>query len=334
MTQLGRREFIGLLGGVAAAAWSYRGIAPAAHAQGALPTIGFLNPLSPDSIGARLRGFHRGLKEAGYVEGENVTILYRWGEGRNERLPALAADLAGRQVSVIAALNTPSVPAAKAATTKIPIVFAVADDPVKLGFVVSLARPGGNATGVNFFNTELATKRLELLRTLVPAIDRLAVLVNPSRPAGETALQDVEAAAVAMGIRSLVFKVTTGREIDEAFATFAGMRPDALFVVNDGLFTDQRAHLVDLASRHRVPAIFHSREFSEVGGLLSYGTDIADAFRQAGVYTGRILKGERPEDLPVVQSTKFELVLNLKTARLLSLRVPDRLLALADEVLE
>lgn len=323
-----RRQFISLLGGVAAA-WPV-----AALGQQRLPVIGFLNPTSPDAIANRVRAFHRGLKENGYVEAENVEIIYRWAEGQDDRLPALATELVRRQVAVIAATNTPSAPVAKSATSTIPIVFAVADDPVKLGLVASLARPGGNLTGINFFNSELATKRLQLLHSLVPAATRVAVLVNPARPTGETTVREIAVAARAMGLQVHILNANTSRELDAAFATFERGRPDALFVGNDGLFTRRRVQLVNLASRYGIPAIFHSREIAEVGGLMSYGTDIADAFRQVGVYVGRILKGENPADLPVVQSTKFELVINVQTARMLKISVPPTLLALADEVIE
>jgi putative ABC transport system substrate-binding protein len=323
-----RREFITLLGG-AATAWPL-----AARAQQRLPVIGFLNPVSPDAIASRVRAFHRGLKETGYVEGENIEIIYRWAEGRDDRLPALAAELVRRQVAVIAATNTPSAPVAKSVTSTIPIVFAVSDDPVKLGLVASLARPGGNLTGINFFNSELATKRLELLHSLVPAAVRVAVLVNPGRPTAETTVKEVEVAARSMGLHVRILNASTDHDLDAAFATFQRERPDALFVGNDGLFTRRRVQLVNLASRYGVPATFHSREITEVGGLMSYGTDIADAFRQVGVYVGRILKGATPADLPVVQSTKFELVINVQTARILNLSIPPTLLALADEVIE
>ena len=323
-----RREFITLLGG--AAAWPL-----AARAQQpAMPVVGFLNTLSPDAIADRLRRFHQGLKDTGYIEGESVTIIYRWAEGHSDRLPELAADLARRRVNVIAATNTPAAAPAKSATTTIPIVFAVGDDPVKLGLVASFARPGGNLTGINFFNTELAAKRLDLLRGLVPAAVRVAVLVNPTGPTAETTLRDVETAARAIGLQIQVLNASTSRDIDAVFATLARERPDALFVGNDGLFTSRRVQLATLASRYAIPTTFHSREIAEVGGLMSYGTNIADAFRQVGIYTGRILKGEKPADLPVVQSTKFELVINLQTARLLGLTVPPSLLAIADEVIE
>ena len=280
--------------------------------------VGFLNPTSPDVIASRVRAFHRGLRKTGYVDGENVEIIYRWAEGQDDRLPALANDLVRRQVAVIAATNTPSAPVAKSATSTIPVVFAVADDPVKLGLVASLARPGGNLTGINFFNSELATKRLELLHSLVPAAVRVAVLVNPGRPTAETTVREVEVAARAMGLQVRIVNANTGRELDAAFATFERERPDVLFVGNDGLFTRRRVQLVNLASRYGIPTIFHSREIAEVGGLMSYGTDIADAFRQVGVYVGRILKGANPADLPVVQSTKFELVININCSHVAS----------------
>jgi ABC-type uncharacterized transport system substrate-binding protein len=326
-----RREFITLLGG-GAAAWPL-----AARAQQtAMPVIGLLNPTSPDGMTERLGGFRQGLKETGYVEGENVAIEYRWAENQVDRLPALAADLVRRRVAVIAATGGPAVAlAAKVTTTTIPIVFAVAQDPVILGLVASLARPGGNLTGINFFTAELAAKRLELLRELVPAAVRVAVLVNPSNATTtESTLRDVEAAARAVGLQIQIFNASTSREIDAAFATLVRENPDALFVAGDAFFSSRRMQLTHLASRHAIPAIYPSREDAKAGGLMSYGTSFPDTWRQMGVYAGRILKGAKPADLPVVQSAKFELVINAQTARMLGLTVPDKLLVAADEVIE
>jgi putative tryptophan/tyrosine transport system substrate-binding protein len=325
-----RREFITLLGGIAAA-WP---LAVRAQ-QPAMPVIGFLHPASPDTIADRLRGFRQALKEAGYVEGENVAIEYRWAEEQIDRLPALAAELVRRRVAVIATAGGPTAAfAAKAATTTIPIVFVVNEDPVKLGLVASLARPGGNLTGINFLSGELVAKRLELLRELVRAVSRLAVLVNPSTGNAETIVKDLETAARAIGAQTQVFNASSGREIDTAFAALVGERPDALFVGPDPFFLSRRVQLVNLASRHAMPATYSTRDFAEAGGLMSYGTNLTDIYRQAGVYTGRILKGAKPVDLPVLQATKFELVINAQTARMLGLTVPDKLVALADEVIE
>jgi putative ABC transport system substrate-binding protein len=323
-----RREFITLLGG--AAAWPL-----AARAQQpAKPVIGFLNFTSPDAFTERLRGFRQGLKDTGYVEGENVAIEYRWADNQLDRLPALAADLVRRQVAVIAAPNTISAQAAKAATATIPIVFLSPEEPVRHGLVASLARPGGNMTGINLFTGELTAKRLELLREIVPGAARIAVLVNPANTRTETPLRDAAAAARVMGLQIQVLKASTSREIDAAFATFVRERPDAVFVSLDVFFITRRAQLVNLASRHALPATYPLREFAEVGGLMSYGTNIADTFRHIGVYAGRILKGAKPADLPVVQSTKFELVINTWSARMLGLAVPPTLIATADEVIE
>jgi len=324
-----RRQFIALLGGVAAA-WPV-----AARAQQpAMPVIGFLDPTSSDSEADRLRAFRQGLKDSGSVEGENVTIEYRWAENQPDQLPALAADLVRRQVAVIATRSS-GVFAAKAATSTIPIVFMLSEDPVRLGLVSSLARPGGNLTGVNFFSTELAAKRLELLRELVPAAARVAVLVNPANAMrAEATVKDVQAAAAAMGLQILVVRASTSSEINAAFAMFARDRPDALFVGTDPFFTSRRVQLILLTTRHALPTTYAGRQYPEVGGLMSYGSNIADAYRQIGIYTGRIRRGAKPGDLPVVQSSKFELVINAETARVLGLTVPPSLLAIADEVIE
>jgi putative ABC transport system substrate-binding protein len=322
-----RREFITLLGG-AAAAWPL-----AAQAQQrTMPVIGFLNIQSPDAVANRVRGFRQGLKDAGYVEGENVTIEYRWAEGRFDRLPALAAELVRRQVVVIAAANTASALAAKAVTTTIPIVFNVAEDPVKLGLVASLARPGGNLTGANSFIGELSAKRLELLRELLPGVTRVTALVNPTTPLAESALKDIEPAARAMGMQIKVLNASSSGEINAALATFVHERPDALFVSADSVFTTRRVQLVHLATRYAVPASYFAREFPEVGGLMSYGSNQSDNYRQVGIYAGHILKGAKPADLPVVQASKFELVINAETARTLGLTVPPTLLARARDV--
>ena len=326
-----RRDFITLIGS-AAVGWPL-----AARAQQpAMPVIGFLNLQSFDGFTGPVRAFRQGLKESGYVEGENVTIEYRWAENQYDRLPALAAELVRRQVAVIAATGgPPAVLAAKAATTTIPIVFVSGDDPVRLGFVTNLARPDGNLTGISFFNAELAAKRLGLLRELVPGAARVAVLVNPANAAiAETTLRDVEAGARAMALQIQVLNASTSREISAAFATLGRARPDALFVGPGAFFVTRRVQLAHLATRHAVPAIYAEREYVEVGGLVSYGASLTDAYRQVGVYTGRVLKGGKPADLPVVRATKFELVINAETARILGLTVPDKLLVAADEVIE
>jgi len=326
-----RREFITLVGG-AAAAWPL-----AARAQqGAMPVIGFLDSRSPEALADRLRAFRRGLKEANLVEGENVTIVYLWAENQLDRLPALAAELVRRKVGVIVVSGGPAVTAAaKAATSTIPVIFGTAEDPVRLGFVASLARPGGNLTGINFLNRELATKQLELLRELVPKATRLAALVNPANAAvHESVLREVELGARALGLQVEVLNAGTSREIDAAFATLVRGRCDALFVAADAFFNSRRLQLSLLAMRHAVPAIYSGREFAEAGGLITYGSDITDAYHQIGIYSGRVLKGARPADLPVVQSTKLELVINHQTARTLGLTVPDKLLVAADEVIE
>ena len=324
-----RRDFITLLGGVAT--WPL-----AARAQQpTMPVIGFLNPTTPEALAEPMRGLRQGLKDAGYVEGENLTIEYRWADNQAERLPAMAAELVRRQVSLIVATGGGQAPlAAKAATTTLPIVFNTADDPVNLGLVASLAQPGGNVTGVSILSTELTAKRLELLHTLVPNAIRIAVFINPGEPASDVVLRELEAAGVAIGLQTRILRTSTDREIDAAFASFVHERPDALFVAGSGLFLSRRVQLSLLAAFHRVPAIFSLRELAEVGGLMSYGSSLRDAYRQVGVYAGRILKGAKPTDLPVVQASKFELVINAQTARMLGLTVPPTLLSTADEVIE
>ena len=324
-----RRTFIAALGG--AAAWPL----VARAQQPAMPIVGFLDSRSPEALVDRLRAFRQGLKDTGYVEGENVTIIYRWADNQLDRLPVLAAELVHRPVMVIASSGgLPPALAAKATTTTIPIAFLSADDPVRRGLVASLARPGGNLTGINFLNNELGTKQLELLRELVPTTARVALLLNPANPTGAEVTNDVEAAARALGVQIQVVHASTSREIDAAFASFVRERPDALFVISDPFFNARRVQLALLAGRHGVPAIYSGREYAEAGGLMSYGSDIADAYRQLGVYAGRILKGAKPADMPVVQSTKFELVINAQTARMLDLAVSPSLLARADEVIE
>ena len=327
-----RRDFIALIGG-AAAAWPL-----AARAQQpAMPVIGWLNPTSPDNYADRLRAFRQGLKDTGYVEGENVAIEYRWAEYQVDRLPELAAELVRRRVAAIASPGAAPAFAAKAATATIPIVFIVGEDPVRLGLVASLARPGGNMTGINLFNNEITAKRLALLRELVPTAVRVAALVNPTYAAiAETTATEIEAAARAMGLQIQALNASNSREIDAAFASFARERPDALFVgaSGDPFFNSRRVQLVHLASHHRLPATYASRAYPDIGGLMCYGASLVDAYRHIGVYTGRILKGAKPADLPVVQSSKFELVINASTARMLGLTVPDKLLATADEVIE
>jgi len=330
MSGIRRRDFMSLLGGAAAI-----GPLPARAQQPAAPVIGIINAGSPDTQLDRMRAFRQGLKDAGHVEGENVTIEYRWAENQIDRVPALVTELIRRQVAVIVATggSDPAL-AAKAATTTIPIVFTIPEDPVRLGLVASLARPGGNATGINFFSNELIAKRLELLRELVPAARRVAVLIHPADANAETVLRDVDTATRAMGLQIQTLDVSTGPDIDAAFATFARDRPDAVFISGGPLFVSRRIQLVLLAARHALPASYGSREYAEIGGLISYGTSLTDAYRQIGIYAGRILKGAKPADLPVMQATKFELVINHAAARVLGLSVPPSLLARADEVIE
>jgi putative ABC transport system substrate-binding protein len=325
MLHVRRREFITLLG--AAAAWPL-----AARAQQpALPIVGFVNAGSSDAPLAA--AFRKGLNEAGYAEGQNVTVEYHWLEGQFDRLPALVADLVRRRVAVIATpAGNYAAQVAKAATTTIPIVFGVAEDPVKLGLVASLARPGGNLTGINFFTTEMAAKRLALLHELVPKAVRIAVLVNPANPATESALRDIPDAARAMGLQIQVLKASTSREIEAAFATLVHDRADALYVAGDVFFTSRRVQFATLAATYRIPATYPSRQAVEAGGLMAYDTDRVDMWRQVGVYTGQILKGAKPADLPVMQSTKFEFVINLQTARALGLEVPNSLQLLAEVI--
>jgi putative ABC transport system substrate-binding protein len=305
-------------------------------ARGARATGDDGGAASPETSADRLRAFRQGLKEAGFVEGENVVIEYRWADNQFGRLPALAAELVRRPViAIVTSGGSPPALAAKAATATIPIIFIVPMDPVRLGLVASLAQPGGNATGINFFSEELTAKRLGLLRELVPGMARVAVLANPSNAAAtETVLRDVEAAARAMGLQIQVVNADTSREIDAAFATFGRERPDALFVIGGPFLLSRRVQLALLAARHAIPASYGSREYAEIGGLMSYGASLIDAHRQAGVYAGRILTGAKPAEVPVMQSTRFELVINLPAAKALGLEVPPTLLARADKVIE
>jgi putative ABC transport system substrate-binding protein len=326
-----RRTFIAGLG--SAAAWPLAVRAQQAASQ-VLPAIGFVDSGAADASTDRVRAFRKGLGETGFVEGQNVTVVYHWLDGRYDRLPALMADLVRRRVAVIVTPgSSPAAIAAKAATTTIPIAFGVGRDPVKLGLVASLARPGGNATGINFFNLELVAKRLALLHELVPNALRVAVLVADT-PGNDPNLGAVQEAARTIGLQINVFKARTNREIDAAFATLARERHNALFVAPNAFFTSRRVQLANLAARNGIPAAYASREIVAAGGLMSYGTNIADTYRQVGVYTGDILKGAKPADLPVVQSTRFEFVINVGTARALGIDVPETLLATADEVIE
>jgi putative tryptophan/tyrosine transport system substrate-binding protein len=331
MVAMRRREFVTLLGG-AAVAWPL-----AARAQQpALPVIGLVSGRSLEASARLLAAFQKGLNEAGYVEGRNVAIEYHWLNGQYERLSSVMADLVQHRVAAIATPGSnPAALAAKAATSAIPIVFGVGEDPVKLGLVASLARPGGNATGINFFLAEVAAKRMGLLHELVPKAVRVAVLVNPTNaPTAESTLRDIPEAARAFGLQIQALNATTSREIEAAFAAIVRDRAEALFVAPDGFFVSRSVQFATLATRHGIPTAHPVREAVEAGGLMSYGTDAADMYRRVGVYTGQILKGAKPADLPVLQSTKFEFVINLQTARALDLEVPPQLLASVDEVIE
>jgi putative ABC transport system substrate-binding protein len=324
-----RREFITLLGSTAVA-WPL-----AARAQqAAMPVIGYLNLGSPESDASRLAGLRRGLNQTGYVEGRNLAIEYRWAANQADRLPALAADLVQLRVAMVVAAGVLSALAAKAATTSIPIVFSIGTDPVQLGLVASLNRPGGNLTGFNNLAGELGAKGLAMLHDLVPGMATIGFLENPNNPSSELRARDVQAAAPALGLQVQILKASSDREIDAAFVSLVQSRIGALFVENDAFFFSRIEQLVALAARHAIPAMYSFREFAPAGGLMSYGPSVTEQYRQVGLYAGRILKGERPADLPVMQPTKVELIINLKTAKTLGLEVPAKLLALADEVIE
>jgi len=324
-----RREFIMLLGG-AVAAWPL-----AARAQSAVPVVGFLSSQYLEGYREPLRGFRQGLKESGYVEGENVAIEYRWAENQTARLPALAAELIHRGIAVMTAMDSPTVLAAKAATMTIPIVFNTGEDPVRLGLVTSLARPGGNLTGINFFAAELAAKRLGLLRELLPGAARIGVIVNPDHATiTDSTLRDLEPAAHEAKLQIRVLNASSAADIAAAFATVALERLDALLLGSGPHFSNRRVQLALLAARYAVPTMYTGRQYVEAGGLISYGTSLRDAWRQVGVYAGSIIKGAKPADLPVIQSSKFELSINTEAARILGLTVPPTLLARADEVIE
>jgi putative tryptophan/tyrosine transport system substrate-binding protein len=331
MFDMRRREFVALLGGAAV------GLPLAARAQqSAVPVVAFINGGSADASARFVTAFRKGLNETGFVEGQNVAVEYHWLEGKYDQLPALVADLVRRQVAVIATPGSvPAALAAKAATATIPIVFSAAEDPVQIGLVASLARPGGNATGINYFAREVVAKRLRLLHDLLPKAVRVAVLLNPKNAgSAEATLRGVQEAAPALRLQIQILNATTVAEINAAFASFARERPDALFLAGDGFFTDRRVQFATLTARDKIPATGATSDFVKAGGLMSYGTDLAETYRQTGVYTGRILKGEQPTDLPVLQSTKFEFVLNLQTAQALNIEVPPGVLSIVDEVVE
>jgi putative ABC transport system substrate-binding protein len=323
-----RREFITLLGSTAIA-W-----ASTAHGQSPKPVIGFLRNTTPDESAYLLTALRKGLNEAGYVEGENLAIDYRWGGGHQDQLQSLADDLIRHNVNLIIGGGDAAIIAARAATATVPMVFVTGDDPVKLGYVVQLNQPGGNATGVTFLSNTLRTKQLELLHELVPNASVIGMLVNPKIPASKDHIGEQEAAARALGLSLQIVEASSERDLAPAFASLAANRASALYVDGDSLFTGLRAQLAALARRHLVPSIYDLREYPEAGGLMSYGASVTDAYRQAGIYAGRILKGEKPADLPVVQPTKFELVINLKTAKTLGVKVPTSMQLLADEVIE
>ena len=326
-----RRDFIKGIGGSAVATWPFT----AGAQRPAMPVIGFIRDGSAESNARWLVGFHKGLSETGYVDGQNVTIEYYWLEGKYDRLPEVLADLVRRQVAVIASLGTLPTQAAKAATATIPIVFLVGIDPVEASLVGSFAKPGGNVTGINVLVTEIAAKRLRLLHDLLPNATRIAVLADPKNVSvTETAVHEVQKAAPTMGLQTQIINATTVGEINEVFAAFERARPDALFVVPDPFLTSRRVQLATLTARDRIPATYPLRDYVEAGGLMSYGPDFTDMFRQAGVYTGSILKGAKPAELPVVQSNKFDLVINITTANALGLTIPSGLMAIADEVIE
>jgi ABC-type uncharacterized transport system substrate-binding protein len=323
-----RREFIALIGGTAAA-WPL-----AAFGQQTMPVIGFLHSASPGPFTRLVDAFRKGLNENGYVEGRDVAIQFRWAEGQYDRLPALANDLVARQVAVITAIGPPAALVAKAATTTIPVVFTTGDDPVKVGLVQSLNRPGSNVTGINVFTGVMEGKRLGLLTEIVPDVTLVAVMINPTSPESEASAQDIQKSAAAIGRQVIILRANNERDIDAAFTAIMERRAGALLVGNDIFFNSRRSQIVNLAARNKLPAIYEFREFVDAGGLMSYGTNLADIYRQAGDYTGKILKGTKPADLPVLQLTKFEFVINLKTAKDLGIKISDNVLSLADEVIE